>query len=456
MGNAAAVGQPQRNDNRGPQEDGLSFKGKVGGLKIIMHSDQSKAALLKYLTEKKMECVLELYFELDELVLRGKAQFLAHLHLLRAKYNALDKTQLNTTQLQVCSFVEELFSVDEEDKNNTDEYLKNFKTAEDRIYIILSKLLDDFMNSTYYSEFDKLQNDKKNMITKTKAKAKTLDKSVMPTHTPLISFYNNILIVDDIPAKSHELSAVFEGLGHRPRQANHGRVAQNITRFAKFSAIFINLGIKSIEALTLARSIKQWEHETTAVSESEKLVSPLNIRKNSLRQNSFTAHSSNHASHAAAAAASADARNDPVNSRHGSFHHSRQHSISKMRTGPVLLIGLTAPGKPSPYKISNDEFDGFLPLNFTAEQLYAALQSHYDSLPPALVEDDEGESELDNGIAGGINPASSAKYVATPSVKGVNVSTTAPTSPDPHPTQAEPDTRSPELVVTKDEENSSA
>ena len=455
MGNAAAVGQPQRNDNRGPQEDGLSFKGKVGGLKIIMHSDQSKAALLKYLTEKKMDCVLELYFELDELVLRGKAQFLAHLHLLRAKYNALDKTQLNTTQLQVCSFVEELFSVDEEDKGNTDEYLKNFKTAEDRIYIILSKLLDDFMNSTYYHEFDKLQNDKKNMKTKTKAKA--LDKSITPTNTPLISYYNNILIVDDIPAKSHELSAVFEGLGHRPRQANHGRVAQNITRFTKFSAIFINLGIKSIDAIALARSIKQWENETTAVSESEKLVSPLNIRKNSLRQNSFTAHSSNHASHAAAAAAAAaDARAEPVNSRHGSFHHSRQQSISKMRTGPVLLIGLTAPGKPSPYKISNDEFDGFLPLNFTPEQLYEALQSHYDSLPPVLTEDDEGESEVDSIVTAGINPASSAKYIVTPSAKGANVSTKAPTSPDPHPAQAEPDTRSPELVVTKEGVKSNA
>lgn len=258
--------------NQNPQDDALSYKGKVGAMKLLINSDSSKAALLKYLTELNKDCILNWCIDLDEYKKTTTDNLLFKAIEIRNKYDP--NFHIGSSSSAIADVWKSVDETLPKQKTQTlvdgipaaiddAEISKNIKIAQDFIYSSLANELDGFMQSSYYKEWDSVYGKDNEFQDVKKHSLMTSDIILEKT---IKEKYLNVLIIDDSPVHSKYVAHVFESNGHRVRIANHGRVGVNIAISFNFAAIFVDMTIKTMDPIEILRFIREFEQAKNKVS----------------------------------------------------------------------------------------------------------------------------------------------------------------------------------------------
>lgn len=260
-------------DNRTPQDDAMSFRGKIGGLKLILGSDEKKSALLKYLEMRNKGCLLSWYFDLDEYKRTNKDNLLHKALDLRNRYDPnFHIGQRDSTLDYVWSSVNETLPRHSTASSkslsvsiNVHENEKKIKIAQDHISSLLANELDDFLNSDQYSILEtsehntgRVHEHNSQVSTGGVNNEGTCILAAAVLEKELKETYKNILIIHDSYLKSKMLSRSLESHGHRVRLANHGRVGVNIATNGNFGVILIDTCLQTMDSVEVSKEIKKW------------------------------------------------------------------------------------------------------------------------------------------------------------------------------------------------------
>ena len=250
---------------RTPQDDAMSYKGKVGGLKLILGSDEKKSALLKYLESKNKGCLLTWYFDLDEYKRTKFDNLLSKALDLRNKYDiSFQIGQRDPSAIEVWNSVNETLPRHSSASSksvsvsiNVQDNDKKIKIAQDFISSLFVKELDGFLNSNEYRILESTEHNTGRVSSKNNAQ--TSQQEAIPILTKeLKEKYKNILIIHDSYANSKALSRTLEANGHRVRLANHGRVGVNIATNGNFGVILIDMCMRTMDPIEVTKDIKKW------------------------------------------------------------------------------------------------------------------------------------------------------------------------------------------------------
>ena len=239
-------------------------------LKLILSTDGSKSALLKYLDSQNKGYILNWYLDIDEYKKVKKENLLFKSIEIRSRYSLYcndDDTESSIWK-----------SVDETLPNhtcadimvNTHDLNNKLENARILTMSLLIQELGGFSKSSFYSEYNSAvgKNDGKSQ---SHHKLKKLDVNL---EEELKDKYHDILIIDDSPMNSKRLAHILEWNGHRARQANHGRVGINIAVNQSFSAILIDTTMTTMEPIEVAKRIKAWYNGNVFLTERNEKIPP--------------------------------------------------------------------------------------------------------------------------------------------------------------------------------------
>lgn len=376
--------------NQNPQDDALSYKGKIGALKLLINSDSSKSALLKYLTVLNKDCILIWYMDLDEYKKTKNDNLLYKAIEIRNRYDP--NFHIGSTSP---AFADVWKSVDETlPKQKSQELVdgipaaidntqisKNVKIAQDFIYSTLANELDGFMQSSHYREWESVygkENESPDV------KKHSLMTSDITLDNKIKEKYFNLLIIDDSPAHSKYVASIFESNGHRVRIANHGRVGVNIAISFSFAAIFVDMTIKTMDPVEIAKSIREWENEMSGVSGRNKVSNRnlLSINSKKIGPHSPSIKANKEASKRKLSNVPADVSSALASSLQPSVENG--FTAVSMGAPPVPFITITPVKRPSKSAIMSPRASQPHPQPSVAHRLLIALVTNSDLIAESM------------------------------------------------------------------------
>ena len=209
-------------------------------LERILKSDRSASALLKYLDHNGKGCCLILFMVItqykgvNELLLRQA------LNETRSRYEPLSYQDCESNfqwQEELYSIVKEILTIPMTSKN--------VKKLEEFCLLNMTHELQGFIDSREFS-----------MRFSHKINRDSSLRTVCEITKELKSKYKNVLIIDDSPQNSRQMSYELKANGHSVRQANHGWIGTHIATLHHFDVILIDLAMNTMDPYDVIKRIK--------------------------------------------------------------------------------------------------------------------------------------------------------------------------------------------------------
>jgi CheY-like chemotaxis protein len=258
---------------KSPHDEALSFRGKCGALKIIVATDGSRRALMKFLERQRLEAYLNFYFEVEFLKTTNKEDVCQKANEIKQRFDPSVYKAQNQEPPQavkkVWGYLDEDLATGFESAKNTAakdpvEVLKLYKTWQSQTFDILSGYLNEFLESKEYKEWDEEQHaiDKNTAVKKqNEAKIKAEQRaSMMPQVASVSPYLPTVLLVDDSNVTAKVSTKLLEKNGHKVYTAFHGRDALDLLKSVYIDVIVIDLFMPimdGFEAISLFRSYEK-------------------------------------------------------------------------------------------------------------------------------------------------------------------------------------------------------
>ena len=193
----------------------------------VLQSDRLTSAFLKYLDRIGEDYILTSYLKINE------SKFTKNMSLLQLR---LKETISDDVVFSFRHMVEEVL-----DTIITSSV--GFKKLEDFCFLRLTDELPSFVSSHEYLDAYKTN------LTTTLGNLCGFSKE-------LKNKYKNVLIIDDSPQNSRQMSYELKANGHNVRQANHGWVGTYIATLNHFDVILIDLAMNTMDPYEVIKRIK--------------------------------------------------------------------------------------------------------------------------------------------------------------------------------------------------------
>ena len=224
-------------------------------LERILKSDRSASALLKYLDHNGKGCCLILFMVItqykgvNELLLRQA------LNETRSRYEPLSYQDCESNfqwQEELYSIVKEILTIPMTSKN--------VKKLEEFCLLNMTHELQGFIDSREFS-----------MRFSHKINRDSSLRTVCEITKELKSKYKNVLIIDDSPQNSRQMSYELKANGHSVRQANHGWIGTHIATLHHFDVILIDLAMNTMNPYEVISRIRSNRHVVSGSLKSSTL-----------------------------------------------------------------------------------------------------------------------------------------------------------------------------------------
>ena len=218
---------------------------EISAMKIILKSDRSISALLKYLERKGKDCILLCYMDIRELGRTKRAYLKQQIHEIRSRY---DISQYNGShsswQADVWISVNVTLPCGSNDIVAAD-LQASLSQAESYCLTLLILEFREYVDSPEFTAMYEF----KPYINKTISATVVLDNDLKIK-------YKHVLIIDDSFTNSQLMTNLMEAHGHRVCQANHGRVGAYLAAINHFDVIFIDLSMTTMNPCEVVKRIR--------------------------------------------------------------------------------------------------------------------------------------------------------------------------------------------------------
>jgi CheY-like chemotaxis protein len=263
---------------KSPHDEALSFRGKCGALKIIVATDGSRRALMKYLERRKLEAYLNFYFEVEFLKTTNKEDVCKKADEIKKRFDPKvyedDDQEPPEAVNKVWGFIDEDTTTGFESTKNVVakdpvEILKLYKTWQSQVFDILSGYLNEFLESKEYKEWDEEQHamDKNTALKKQKEamlKKEQSRASVIPDAPSVSPYLPTVLLVDDSNVTAKVSTKLLEKNGHKVYTAFHGRDALETLLTVYIDVIVIDLFMPIMDGFEAIRLFRSYEERAIA------------------------------------------------------------------------------------------------------------------------------------------------------------------------------------------------
>ena len=232
---------------------------EVSAMKIILKSDRSTSALLKYLERKGKNCILLWYIDVRELEKVKNVHLKHKIQEIKSRY---DLRQYNGSpsswQMEVWKSVIETIP-----ENLTADFDLQVSLAKAEKYCLtlLTSELREYLDSPEFTKMYEFNHYIKDTILATVE----LDEELKIK-------YKHVLIIDDSFTNSQLMTYVMEKHGHRVRQANHGRIGAHLAALNHFDVIFIDLSMNTMNPFEVIKRIRMSQQCMSQVESSNQSV----------------------------------------------------------------------------------------------------------------------------------------------------------------------------------------
>ena len=219
-------------------------------LNLILKSNRSTSALLKYLEQNDKGCILRWYLDICQYRSTSNDNLIQKASEIKSRYvpNTVNAHQLLINDIWDSvneTLPKEDFTNSSSDLINLFEKLKN---AESLCKYLMTKQLQSFFNSYEYSLMYEVNKYFSPCVA---------TRGVQKLTEELKYKYKNILIIEDSPNNCQLMTYVLETNGHHVHQANHGLIGVHLATLNSFDAILIDLSMTTMNPVEVITYIKE-------------------------------------------------------------------------------------------------------------------------------------------------------------------------------------------------------
>ena len=237
----------------------------INAMKILIKSDRSISALLKYLEQKGKGCILLWYLDARELEQTKSVYIKQKIQEIRYRYDVSKHSEPPTSwQTEVWR------SVNENLPDNSNLTIIDLRSLIPNIEIFCLSLLS-------YELYEYLDSPEFSKMYEFKSYVKESISVAIELDDELKSKYKHVLIIDDSLTNSQLMTYAMEAHGHRVRQANHGRIGINLAALNHLDVILIDLSMTTMNPLEVIKRIKMNQETISLVKTHNQSISPVII-----------------------------------------------------------------------------------------------------------------------------------------------------------------------------------
>jgi CheY-like chemotaxis protein len=273
-GGSSVISQPfsvkSVNENVNPQDEAAIHRGKIGALKLVINTDGTRNALMKFLRKIGRDLLLDYYFEIEDIKIASEDIFYQQAVALIDRYNPNKATKQSESLKIIWESIQctNINSLIVNERENVRGMKAAFRMTQEEVLSSLSLHLDAYLNSSFHKEWEK---DRKKLEHQSFVKSKS-GKSLIASEDYIPSCadnFKNVLLVDDSTICSKITTNSLKKNGHHVEHANNGRSALEKLNTQNYDIVLIDLHMPIMDGFEAVRIFRKHQLECSMRNNSE-------------------------------------------------------------------------------------------------------------------------------------------------------------------------------------------